>query len=188
MTKQTTITTPRAIGTVPPLSLKVARKLYPVETYAEASEKVLAALAKYQGYYRDLPEITLHEGGRKVGHVSTNGKVWLRRGGDDYQVWPPRTDLPPLEVTAPPAGTVAAALAAKPVEASAESLAEVKATRRADGSYSSGGVGRFRSAELAAKVLDTRKAFAAKLDAAGPKGSPERRAAFLAHFGIKAEA
>ena len=88
---------------LPPMAVKVQGKLYTVETYAEASEMVLAALAKYNGYFRDLPEIGFYEGKRKTGHVSTNGKVWLRSDDRDYQVWPPRTDLPPLVVTPPPA-------------------------------------------------------------------------------------
>ena len=71
-----------------------------------------------------------------------------------------------------------------PDDPSAESLAEVKATRRADGSYSAGGCGRFRSPIKAARALDNRKALDAELNAAGPKGSVERRAAFLAHFNI----
>ncbi len=100
---------------LPPMAVKVQGKLYPVETYADASEMVLAALGKYTGYFRDLPEIGFYEGKRKTGHVSTNGKVWLRRDGKDYQVWPPRTDFAPLNISQPPAGTVAAALAAKAV-------------------------------------------------------------------------
>ena len=94
---------------------EVQDKRYPVETYAEASEMVEAALAKYHGWYCDLPEIGFYEGKRKTGHVSTNGKVWLRRDGRDYQVWPPSADSAPLVVEQPPAGTVAAALAAKTV-------------------------------------------------------------------------
>jgi hypothetical protein len=47
---------------------------------------VLAALATYDGYYRDLPPIELlNSCGEKCGHVSTNGKVWLGAS----QVWPP---------------------------------------------------------------------------------------------------
>lgn len=100
--------------TLPPMAIKVAGKLYPVETYAEASEKVLAALAKYSGRFGDLPEIGFYEGNRKTGHISTNGKVWLLRGGRDFQVWPPRPEpAATLEITQPPAGTVAAALAAE---------------------------------------------------------------------------
>lgn len=101
--------------TLPQMAVKVAGKLYPVETYAEASEKVLAALEQYHGYFRDLPEVGFYEGKRKTGHISTNGKVWLRRDGKDYQVWPPRDDLSPLKIGQPPAGTIAAALAAKEV-------------------------------------------------------------------------
>ncbi len=98
---------------LPPMAVKVQGKLYPVQTYADASEMVLAALANYSGYFRDLPEIGFYEGNRKTGHVSTNGKVWLRRSGRDYQVWPPRSEVVPLIVEQPPAGTVAAARAAK---------------------------------------------------------------------------
>lgn len=98
---------------LPPMAVKVLGKLYPVETYAEASDMVLGALEKYTGYFRDLPVIAFYEGKRKTGHVSTNGKVWLRRGEQDYQVWPPRDDLAPLTIIQPPAGTVAASAAAK---------------------------------------------------------------------------
>lgn len=98
---------------LPPMAVEVQGKLYPVETYAEASKMVEAALAEYHGWYRDLPEIGFYEGKRKTGHVSTNGKVWLRRDGRDYQVWPPRADVAPLTVEQPPPGTSAAALAAK---------------------------------------------------------------------------
>ena len=87
---------------LPQMSIRVQGKDYPVETYAEASEMVLAALAQYHGRFSDLPVIGFYEGGRKTGHVSTNGKVWLRRGKQDYQVWPPRADLPQLIVTEPP--------------------------------------------------------------------------------------
>ena len=53
-------------------------------------ENGLAALAKYDGYYRDLPRIDLlNSRGKKCGRVSTNGKVWLG-SGDGVQVWPPR--------------------------------------------------------------------------------------------------
>lgn len=97
------------------MSVEVDGKLYPVETYAQASAMVLDALEKYGGYFRDLPVIGIYEGGRKTGHVSSNGKVWLRRGGHDYQVWPPRTDPALLTISQPPPGTVAAALAAKDI-------------------------------------------------------------------------
>lgn len=73
------------------LSLKIGTKTYPVETYADASEMVLEALAKYHGYYRDLPSIDLlNSRGQKVGHVSTNGRVWLSARGPAVQVWPMR--------------------------------------------------------------------------------------------------
>ena len=100
---------------LPRMAVEVGGKLYPVETYAQASTMVLDALEKYDGYFRDLPVIGFFEGRRKTGHVSTNGKVWLRRDGHDYQVWPPRTDLAPLTIGQPPSGTVAAALAAKDI-------------------------------------------------------------------------
>ncbi len=100
---------------LPRMAVEVGSKLYPIETYAQASTMVLDALEKYGGYFRDLPVIGIYEGSRKTGHVSSNGKVWLRRGGHDYQVWPPRTDLAPLTIGQPPSGTVAAALAAKDI-------------------------------------------------------------------------
>jgi len=57
-------------------------------TSTETAEMVLAALAEYRGHYRDLPSIDLlNSRGKKCGHVSTNGKVWL----GDCQVWPPRS-------------------------------------------------------------------------------------------------
>ena len=72
------------------ISLRIGNAIYPVETYADASEMVLAALAKYDGYYRDLPSIDLlNSRGKKCGRVSTNGRVWLG-SGDGVQVWPPR--------------------------------------------------------------------------------------------------
>ena len=80
----------------PPMAIKIDGKLYPVEAYADASKMVLAALAEYCGHFRDLPEIGVYEERRKTGHVSTNGKVWLRKDGRDYQVWP---------LSQPPAGT-----------------------------------------------------------------------------------
>lgn len=71
------------------ISLRIGSAIYPVETYADASEMVLEALAKYDGYYRDLPSIDLlNSRGKKCGHVSTNGRVWL--GTPAVQVWPPR--------------------------------------------------------------------------------------------------
>ena len=77
------------------ISLRIGSAIYPVETYADASEMVLAALAKYDGYYRDLPRIDLlNSRGKKCGRVSTNGRVWLG-SGDGVQVWPPRTDARP---------------------------------------------------------------------------------------------
>ena len=88
--------------------LSIGGKTYPVETYADASEMVLRALAEYRGHYRDLPSIDiLNRRGEKAGYVSTNGKVWLTGGGNragspPVQVWPPRVDLPPLTVTPPP--------------------------------------------------------------------------------------
>lgn len=102
----------RSTHVLPTMSIKVAGKLYPVATYADASEMVLTALASYHGRFGDLPRIDFYEGKRKTGHVSTNGKVWLRRGRTDYQVWPSR-DLGTLVIEQPPAGTVAAALAAQ---------------------------------------------------------------------------
>jgi len=63
------------------LSLRIGSAIYPVKTYADASEMVLAALAKYDGYYRDLPRIDLlNSRGKKCGRVSTNGRVWLGAG------------------------------------------------------------------------------------------------------------
>ena len=62
----------------PPIYLRIGDKRYQIETYADASSMVLAALEKYDGYYRDLPPIDLlNARGEKCGHVSTNGKVWL---------------------------------------------------------------------------------------------------------------
>lgn len=101
---------------LPPLTIKVQGKRYPVEGYADASEKVLAALEQYArtgGRFSELPVIGLYSGKNKIGHVSTNGKVWQRMGGKDCQVWPPKADAQPLVITQPPAGTVAAAMQAK---------------------------------------------------------------------------
>lgn len=69
----------------------------------------------------------------------------------------------------------------------AESLAIVKATRRKDGSYSSGGVGRFRSPELAAVTMDNRQRLRAHVDKAGSDPTA-RAAALLAYFGLKGDA
>ncbi len=75
----------------------------------------------------------------------------------------------------------------QPPKPSAKSLSIVKSTRRDDGSYSSGGVGRFRSPELAATVMDNRIRLRAHVDKAG--NAPEARtAALLAYFGCKVEA
>jgi hypothetical protein len=89
------------------ISLKIGRKVYPVETYAEASEMVLAALDKYHGRFSDLPRMDLlNSKGKRCGHVSTNGKVWL--GKPEVQVWPPRGDLPPLVIVEhPPCARIA---------------------------------------------------------------------------------
>lgn len=73
---------------------------------------------------------------------------------------------------------------AKTIKPSAESLAEVMANRNADGSYSSGGVGRFRSAELAAITLDNRKRLRAHVNAAGIDPAA-RKAALLAYFNVR---
>lgn len=74
---------------LPTMAVKVQGKLYPVETYADASEMVMAALAKYHGYFRDLPRIDLLNGkGQRCGYISTNGKVWLDRRGPAVCVWP----------------------------------------------------------------------------------------------------
>lgn len=74
----------------------------------------------------------------------------------------------------------------KPKSPSAIALAIVKESRREDGSYSSGGVGRFRSPVVAATVLESRMRLQAHVDAAG--NDPEaRRAALLGFFGSKPE-
>lgn len=66
-------------------------------------------------------------------------------------------------------------------QASAESLAQVDATRNKNGSYSSGGIGRFKSAELAARVMDTRKKLQAHVNIAGTDPIA-RQTALLAFF------
>jgi hypothetical protein len=88
-------------NSAPALSLRIAGKVYPVETYADASEMVLAALEKYHGRYSDLPCIDLlNSKGRVCGHVSTNGRVWLGGGSrshaDSVQVYPPRSGVPAI--------------------------------------------------------------------------------------------
>lgn len=65
-----------------------------------------------------------------------------------------------------------------------QSLATVRSTRSADGSFSSGGVGRFRSAYVAATVMDTRKKLQAHVDAAG-SDPVARKAALLSYFAKK---
>jgi hypothetical protein len=54
-----------------------------------------------------------------------------------------------------------------------------------DGAIRTRGTGRFKSARTAAMVIANSDRFDAMLDAAGPRGSAERRAAFLAHFNLK---
>lgn len=67
------------------LTLRIGRRKYPVNTYADASEMILTALRKYTGRYSDLPRFDLLNGkGKRCGHVSTNGRVWL----GEKQVWP----------------------------------------------------------------------------------------------------
>lgn len=80
--------------TVPALYLAIGGKRYEIATYADASEMVTAALAKYDGWYRDLPQMRLlNAKGKKIGHVSTNGRVWL----GEVCVYSPPPYLPSAE-------------------------------------------------------------------------------------------
>lgn len=83
--------------------------------------------------------------------------------------------------------SMAAIIRARGVEPKAETVALVEAHRSADGSYSSGGVGRFKSPVIAATVLENRMRLRDHVNAAGT--DPEaRKAALLSYFGVKGEA
>lgn len=74
--------------------LRVGGRLYPIESYEQASAMFRSALGAWDGPQHAVPDPALcDEDGHALGYVSHNGRCWIGRREDAYAtcVYSPET-------------------------------------------------------------------------------------------------
>ena len=65
--------------------LRVGDRLYPIDSYEQASTMFLAALDAWEGPQDVVPDPALcDEDGHKLGYVSHSGRCWIGRREDSH--------------------------------------------------------------------------------------------------------